>query len=117
MDNIPLPSPFTWNDHFAGQALVLHGRAIAFSTPLPNGHVRCTRKVHTRHMSVSFHDSLQHAASFMAAWARRWEREIVELYDDLPTSTYQAVAGVAVGPAPEIAVPRRKGRRRKASAH
>ena len=113
MDNIPLPSPFTWNDHFAGQALVLHGRAIAFSTPLPNGHVRCTRKVHTRHMSVSFHDDLKQAASFMASWARRWEREIIALYDDLPASTYQAVAGVSKSPAPEVVVPRRKARRRK----
>ncbi len=113
MDNIPLPSPFTWNDHFAGQALVLHGRAIAFSTPLPNGHVRCTRKVHTRHMSVSFHDDLEQAASFMAAWARRWEREIVELYEELPPSTYQAVAGVPADSTPDVIVPRRKPRRRR----
>lgn len=112
MDNIPLPSPFTWTEHFAGQALVLHGRAIAFSTPLPNGHVRCTRKVHTRHMSVSFHDDLQQAASFMAAWARRWEQEIVELYGDLPTSTYQTVVTTPVGEAVPVIIPKRKVRRR-----
>lgn len=113
MDKIPLPSPFAWSDHFAGQALTLHGRTIAFSTPLPNGHVRCTRKLHTRHITHSFHDDLEQASRFMEGWARRWEAEIVSLYNSLPTSTYQAAVPFPLGAASKVPVPRRKARRRK----
>ncbi|GEM_PF-1469553 len=113
MDNIPLPSPFTWNDHFGGQALVLRGRAIANVTPLPNGRARCTRKLQTRHMTHSFHDDSAQARRFIEAWARRWEREIVELYKGLAASTYQATYIEDSRDDPTVHVPRRKPRRRK----
>lgn len=113
MDNIPLPSPFTWDDHFGGQALVLRGRAIATVTPLPNGRARCTRKLQTRHMTHSFHDDAVQAERFVEAWARRWEREIVDLYGGLSASTYQAVYTVEPRSDPAVYVPPRKPRRRK----
>ena len=114
MDNIPLPSPFTWNDQFGGQALVLRGQAIATVTPLPNGRARCTRKLQTRHMTHSFHHDAAQAERFIEAWVRRWEREIVDLYDGLAPSTSQA----AFAPEPRtdatVYVPKRKVRQRKA---
>jgi len=65
MATTSLPPSFAWQDHFEGQTLTLHGRTIAFSTPLPNGHVHCTRKLNTRHITHSFHDDLEQAARFM----------------------------------------------------
>lgn len=113
MANTPLPATFAWQPHFDGQALILRDRAIATLFPLSNGHVRCTRKLHTRHMTHSFHDDTAQAERFVEAWARRWEREIVDLYDGLAPSTYQAA--FATEPRMDVAVyvPKRKARRRK----
>lgn len=93
---------------------MLGGRAIATVTPLPNGRARCTRKLQTRHMTHSFHDDSAQAERFIVAWAQRWEREIVNLYDGLASSTYQAA--LAPGPRTDAAVyvPKRKVQRRKA---
>lgn len=91
----------------------MRGRAIAFTTPLPNGYVRCTRKLHTPHMTHSFHDDLAQAERFVEAWVRRWERAILDLYDGLAVSTYQAAYTPEPRNDPAVYVPPRKPRRRK----
>lgn len=113
MATTSLPSSFAWKDHFDGQALVLRDRAIATLFPLSNGHVRCTRKLHTPHMTHSFHDDTAQAERFVEAWARRWEREILDLYAGLAISTYQAICTQEARCDPAVYVPPRKPRRRK----
>ncbi|WP_303748433.1 hypothetical protein [Stenotrophomonas pigmentata] len=113
MATTSLPSPFAWQDHFEGQALILRDRAIATLFPLPNGHVRCTRKLHTRHMTHSFHEDSAQAERFIEAWARRWEREILNLYDGLAVSTYQTICTQEPRNDQGVYVPPRKPRRRK----
>lgn len=113
MATTSLPALFVWRDHFDGQALVLRDRAIATLFPLSNGHVRCTRKLHTRHMTHSFHDDSAQAKRFVEAWARRWEREIVDLYNGLAVSTYQATYAHEARSDQAVYVPARKPRRRK----
>ena len=113
MTTTSLPEPFAWQAHFDGQALILRDRAIASVIPLPNGRARCTRKLQTRHMTHSFHDDSVQAERFLEAWVRRWEREIVDLYDALAVSTYQAAYTPEPRNDPDVYVPPRKPRRRK----
>lgn len=113
MATTTLPSSFAWQDHFEGQALILRDRAIASVTPLPNGRARCTRKLQTRHMTHSFHEDAAQAERFIEAWARRWEREILDLYNGLAASTYQATHTEDSRNDAAVRVPRRKSRRGK----
>lgn len=113
MATTSLPSSFAWQDHFEGQALILRDRAIASVTPLPNGRARCTRKLQTRDMTHSFHDDAAQAERFIEAWARQWEREILDLYDGLAVSTYQAIYTQEARSDPAVYIPPRKLRRRK----
>ena len=113
MATTSLPSSFAWQDHFDGQALILRDRAIASVTPLPNGRARCTRKLQTRHMTHSFHDDIAQAERFIEAWARQWDREIVDLYTGLAVSTYQATHAEDSRNDQVVYVPSRKPRRRK----
>lgn len=64
-------------------------------------------------MTHSFHEDSAQAERFIEAWARRWEREIVDLYDSLPVSTYQAAYTPEPRNDPAVYVPPTKPRRSK----